>query len=101
MARVIPLFHHLGIMPAWLGAFEGRWTTASLIVRHATVDVYERLPMTAPSIRQHGRRTVTVRLAAFDVLPQFNGGLCFGWPNASPNSQARVGFNCSAPPIFP
>lgn len=70
-------------MPAWLGAFEGRRTTLSLVVRHATVDVYERLPMTAPSIRQDRRRAVTMCFATFHLRPQFKSRLSFGWPDAA------------------
>jgi hypothetical protein len=69
MARVITLFHHLGIMPARLWAFEGRWTTSSLVVRHTTIDLHEGFPMTTPSIRQDRRRTMAVGLATFDLLP--------------------------------
>lgn len=93
MARGITLFHHLSIVPAWLCPFDGRRTTSSLIVRHATVDLYERLPMPAPSIRQHRRWAVTVCFAAFHLLPELNSRLRFGLPNASPHTQACAGLN--------
>ena len=40
-------------------------------------------------------------LATFHLLPQRNGGLGFGLPNAPSNSQARGGFNRRTTPVFP
>jgi hypothetical protein len=38
--------------------------------------------------------------ALFDLLPELNGGICFGLPNAPPHTQARRRFNGGTTPVF-
>ncbi|GEM_PF-2437720 len=45
-------------------------------------------------------RQITLLIALFDLLPQLYGGLRFSLPNATPHSQAGLGFNRRTPPAF-
>jgi hypothetical protein len=92
--------YHLGVTPIWGGLFARGSATSPFVGRHTPVNLHQRFPVSAPTIRQQGRRAVTVGLPSFHLLPQVNRRFGFGLTDAASDPQAGGRFNQGAAPVF-
>src|SRR5436190_9618908 len=82
-ATARPGLDDLEILPLWLRALEGRWSSYPTIVRYSPPSLDQCLAILAFPIRRHGRRRI--RMAPiFELGHQIVGDLLLGLADRGP-----------------